>query len=136
MARYIGLLDGEAGAYGVSIPDAPGCVAMGETMDKAVQNAVAALAEWSSDVIADGGKLDAPRSIDELRRDPEVLEALSEGAGFVVIPLVLNSGKPARVNISMDTGLLEAIDESAERFGLTRSAFLATAARDKIGSSY
>ena len=136
MARYIGILDGEAGAYGVSIPDAPGCVAMGETMDKAVQNAVAALAEWSSDVIAQGDMLNAPRSIDDLRGDAEVADLLKEGGSFVVLPLVLNSGKPTRANISMDTGLLEAIDETADRLGLTRSAFLATAARDKIGASY
>jgi len=34
--RYTALIDGEAGAYGVSFPDLPGCVAMGRTVDEAV----------------------------------------------------------------------------------------------------
>ena len=30
MVRYFAVLDGEAGAFGVSFPDCPGCVAMGK----------------------------------------------------------------------------------------------------------
>jgi len=37
-----------------------------------------------------------------------------------------------KANISLDAGLLEAIDEEAERRGLTRSALLTSAALDKI----
>ena len=31
MTKYIALLDGEPGTYGISIPDCPGCVAMGDS---------------------------------------------------------------------------------------------------------
>jgi metal-responsive CopG/Arc/MetJ family transcriptional regulator len=34
--------------------------------------------------------------------------------------------------LSLDAGLLDAIDEAAKAHGLTRSAFLASAAREKI----
>jgi predicted RNase H-like HicB family nuclease len=137
MSRYVAIVDGGPGAYGVSFPDAPGCVAMGETVDEAIRNAGAALAEWSADVLADGGQLPPPRELEELQHDDDVLAILAEGpAVFAVIPLVLNSGKPARANISLDTGLLQAIDETASRLGLTRSAFLATAAREKIDASF
>ncbi|WP_421761611.1 type II toxin-antitoxin system HicB family antitoxin [Devosia sp.] len=49
-----------------------------------------------------------------------------------LISLILETGKLARANISLDTGLVADIDEAAARRGVTRSAFLATAARDRI----
>lgn len=89
--RYIALIDGKAGAYGVSFPDAAGCAAMGKTMDEAMQNAVVSLAEW----MADAGE-DRPRarSVEELRRDPEVIEQIKEGAEIAAIPLLLEVGAP------------------------------------------
>src|SRR5258705_8927480 len=32
--RYVALIDGKPGAYGVIFPDLPGCTAMGKTIDK------------------------------------------------------------------------------------------------------
>lgn len=137
MSRYVAIVDGAPGAYGVSFPDAPGCTAMGDTVDEAIKAAGAALAEWSADVLADSGAILQPRTIEELRHDEDVLAIFAEGpALFAVVPLVINSGKPARANISLDTGLLQAIDDAADRLGLTRSAFLATAAREKIEETY
>ncbi len=52
---------------------------------------------------------------------------------MVFVPVVIESGRPLRAALSLDSGLLAAIDEEAEAIGLTRSAFLASAARDKIG---
>jgi hypothetical protein len=46
---------------------------------------------------------------------------------------LLDSGRPAKANLSLDAGLLEAIDEAARSHGLTRSAFITSAAREKIG---
>jgi predicted RNase H-like HicB family nuclease len=42
MYRYTALIDGETGAYGVSFPDLPGCVAMGRTVDGALMAAAEA----------------------------------------------------------------------------------------------
>lgn len=127
MSHYIALVDGEPGSFGVVFPDAPGCTAMGLTHEEALQNSVLALAEWVG--------LDeppAPRSIEELRADEDVQEQLSDGAVFAIVPLVRESGRSVRANLSIDAGLLEAIDVAAARAGLTRSAFLSSAARDKI----
>ncbi|HTJ56699.1 MAG TPA: type II toxin-antitoxin system HicB family antitoxin, partial [Devosiaceae bacterium] len=52
--RYVALIDGEAGGYGVQFPDAPGCTAMGETEDEALRNAAEALSEWVADELAEG----------------------------------------------------------------------------------
>jgi predicted RNase H-like HicB family nuclease len=132
MPRYIALVDGEIGAYGVAFPDAPGCTAMGATLDEALRNAGEALAEWIADEIAAGREPAPPRSADEARRDPEVAQALAEGAMLTVVPLVMDYGRPTRINVSLDAGLLAAIDEAAAERKLTRSAFLSTAAREKI----
>lgn len=134
MSRYVALVDGESGAYGVAFPDCPGCTAMGRTVDEAYRNAVEALTEWVSDEIADGRAAPTPRDAGEARADPEVAEALREGAVLAYVPLILDAGRPAKANLSLDAGLLAAIDEAAAAHGLTRSTFLATAARDKIAN--
>jgi|SRR5580658_7333531 predicted RNase H-like HicB family nuclease len=131
MKRYYALLDGGPGAYGVAFPDCPGCTAMGFDEDEAYANAVDALGEWIRDARA-VGEPPAPRTIEALRRDPEVQAALAEGAIFIAAPLVIESGRSVKANISLDQGLLDAIDAVAKRGGVTRSAFLASAAREKI----
>jgi hypothetical protein len=89
---------------------------------------------WAEDALADGEKLPRPRSIGALRADSEVAAAIAEGAALAIVLLVLNAGRPAKANLSLDAGLLAAIDEAAAARGLTRSAFLASAAREKIES--
>jgi len=49
-----------------------------------------------------------------------------------MVPLVLDKGRSVRANLSIDAGLIEAIDAEAKRRGLTRSSFLASAALDKL----
>ena len=132
MPRYAALIDGKKGAYGVVIPDLPGCTAMGRTVDEALRNAASAAVAWATVAKADGVKIAAPRPIEAVRRDPEMVEALAEGAAIAVVPLVLDTGRPAKANLSLDAGLLAALDEAAAAKGLTRSAFVASAVCDKI----
>lgn len=127
MAHYIALVDGKPGAYGVAFPDMPGCTAMGATHEEALRNAVLALSDWVGQNIPP-----AARSIEELRSDDEVKEQLEDGSVFAIVPLIQERGRPVKANLSIDAGLLEAIDDAASRAGLTRSAFLSSAARDKI----
>jgi predicted RNase H-like HicB family nuclease len=130
MPRYIVLIDGKPGAYGVVVPDLPGCTSGGKTVDTALRNAIEAVRLWAEDARADGEALPRPRSIEQIKR--EMAAALANGAVLAVVPLLLDAGRPAKANLSVDAGLLEAIDEAAEAHGLTRSAFIATAAREKI----
>ena len=65
---------------------------------------------WAEDALADGEKLPKPRSIEALRADPEVAAALAQGAALEIVPLVLDAGRPARANLSLDACLLAAID--------------------------
>jgi uncharacterized protein (DUF1778 family) len=59
---------------------------------------------------------------------------LPRGRGGRFGDRALVARRPAKANLSIDTGLLGAIDEAAKARGLTRSAFLASAAREKIES--
>jgi predicted RNase H-like HicB family nuclease len=128
MSRYVVLIDGKPGAYGVVFPDCPGCTAMGETVEEALANATEALADWA----LDADPMPAPRSVAQIRRDPEVKASLAEGDALALVPLVQDAGRPVKANLSLDAGLLAAIDEAARARGLSRSAFLSSAARDKI----
>jgi predicted RNase H-like HicB family nuclease len=134
MARYVAIVDGKPGTFGVVIPDLPGCTSGGRTIDAALRNAVEAIALWVEDARADGETIPKPRSAEKLRADPEVATALAQGGVLAYVPLVLETGRPAKANLSLDAGLLSAIDEAAARRGVTRSAFLASAAREKIES--
>ena len=49
------------------------------------------------------------------------------------MPFLRNTGKSVRVNITLDKGLLEAIDDAAAQTKMTRSGFLAQAAVKEIG---
>jgi predicted RNase H-like HicB family nuclease len=134
MARYVAIVDGSPGAYGVVVPDLPGCTSGGATIDEALRNAVEAVTLWVEDARADGERVPKPRAAEKLRSDPDVAAAIADGGVLAYVPLVLNAARPVKANLSLDAGLLNAIDEAAERRGLTRSAFLASAAREKIES--
>jgi predicted RNase H-like HicB family nuclease len=134
MTRYLALIDQDENGFGAIFPDAPGCVAMGATQEEAIKNAADALSEWIGDLLGDGDDIPPPRTARELLRDKEVARDLAQGAILASVPVLLNVGRPARANISIDAGLLADIDEASRRLGVTRSAFLSAAARDKIKS--
>jgi predicted RNase H-like HicB family nuclease len=130
--RYAVVVDGEPGVFGLWVPDMPGCTSMGETVDDVLQKAQEALRMWAEDAAADGEPLPAPRSFEEIAKDPEVAGALKEGAALAIVPLLIESGRAVKANLSLDAWLLAAIDDAAAARGLTRSAFLSSAAREKI----
>jgi predicted RNase H-like HicB family nuclease len=130
--RYTVLIDGKAGAYGVVFPDIPGCVAMGRTIEAALANAGDALRDWFELAEEYGEKVPSPRPLEKLRRDPEVKAALAEGATLASVPLIRETGKPVKANLSIDSGVLEAIDAAAERHNLTRSAMVELMAKTTL----
>jgi len=87
-------------------------------------NAADTATEWAAEIRKDGS-VPAPRSAADVIADPETKEATDAGAVLALVPLVLDSGRPAKANLSIDSGLLDAIDEAAKRIGVTRSAYLA-----------
>ena len=132
--RYVVIVDGEPGALGLWVPDMPGCTSMGETLDALLQKAQEALRMWAEDALADEEPLPIPRSFEEIAKEPEVAEALKHGAALAIVPLLVETGRSVKANLSMDAWLLAAIDDAAAARGLTRSAFLSSAAREKISA--
>lgn len=130
--RYVAFVHKEPNsAFGVSFPDFPGCISAGATADEALRSAVEALALHAAGMEADGEQVPHPRSLDEIEADGS-LKDQRKGASFALVPLVRERGASVKVNLSLDAGLLEAIDAAARERGLTRSAFLASAARNEI----
>ena len=71
------------------------------------------------------------RTLDQLKADPTFREDAEDGM-IVGLPIDL-PGKAVRVNVSLDETLVAAVDRAAKRSGLSRSAFLAAAAKAKLG---
>ena len=87
MAGYIALVHKDEGtSYGVSFPDVPGCISAGDTFEDAIENAAEALAGHFALMRADGDVIPAPRSFEELRRDPSFAEDASDGIVTIVQP--------------------------------------------------
>jgi predicted RNase H-like HicB family nuclease len=130
--RFVAFVHKEPGScFGVSFPDVPGCFSAGDTADEAVVNAVEALAGHVRMLREDGQSEPRARNLDDLLAD-ETLSEERAGATIVFVPLLLDRGSTKRVNLSLDSGLVEAIDEAARERGMTRSAFVASAVRNEI----
>jgi predicted RNase H-like HicB family nuclease len=126
--------DGPKGrVFGISFPDFPGVASGGRTVDEAIQRGRETLTFHMAGMVEDGDALPALRSIEELRADQEVAGQLRDvrNVCLVEVPLEMPSAS-VRVNISIENHLLNAVDRVAKNTGMTRSAFLADAARDKI----
>ncbi|MDB5534415.1 MAG: DNA-binding protein [Hyphomicrobiales bacterium] len=126
MTHYVGILDGHDDVWGVRVPDLPGVHGGGATAEAAIADAISAAREWAASVAAKGTPIPNPRPLAEVLAEVEADEAP------VMIPLLLDKGRTVKANVTFDAGLLEAIDAEAKQRGLTRAAFLASAARDKI----
>jgi predicted RNase H-like HicB family nuclease len=120
-------------SFGVSFPDLPGCVAQGRTQQEAVASATDAVAFHVEGLVSGGEAVPVPRSLDDLRADPEFADDFAGADALVLVPLT-TPGRSVRINLTMDENLLAAIDRAAERSGATRSGFLADAARAKLGA--
>ena len=76
MPHYIALIHKDADScYGVSFPDVPGVVTAGNTIDEAMQQAPKVLEFAAQDW---PGVFSQPRTIDELRADPEFQQDASD----------------------------------------------------------
>jgi predicted RNase H-like HicB family nuclease len=130
--RYVAFVHKEPDSvYGISFPDFPGCISAGATLDEALAKASEALQGHVQMMEADGETVPPPRNIDAIVSDNALAED-REGAVLSVVPLIRDLGSTTRINVSLDLGLLEAIDEEARVRKQTRSAFLASAARREL----
>lgn len=114
-------------AYGVSFPDLSGVFSAADEEEDIIANAMEAL-----ELYAEDAELPEPSTIETVVARPEIREELAAGAFIVRVPLLDNDTRVVRANVTFEAGMLRAIDETAQRRGLTRSAFLASCARKEI----
>lgn len=74
MTHYIALIEdaGPDHAIGVWFPDLPGCTSGGDDIDEALRNAPEALELYAESFEEDGKPLPRPRTLTELKSDPEI----------------------------------------------------------------
>jgi len=112
-------------AYGVVVPDLPGCFSAGDTLDEAIAQAQEAMELWIETMIDDAAPVPMPSTIGAHQANPAF-------AGWIwavveIDPSVL-SDKAERVNITLPARVLRRIDAAAKARHETRSGFLAQAA--------
>ncbi len=113
---------GRAG-FDLTFADFPDCVCTGKTPEEAMEMAPAALAGHIAAQAGDGEPLP----------DPSPLKKMARKGGLKVVLVTLVAAPPEakrsrRINITMEDGLLDEIDEVAAN----RSGFLADAARAEL----
>lgn len=108
-------------AYGVVVPDLPGCFSAGDTFGEALINAREAIVMHLEALGARGVELVVPRLIDVHLKDPDF-----EGWtwGFVDVDDRLLSDKAERINITVPSRKLAIIDKAAGIAGKARSEYL------------
>src|SRR5689334_8302467 len=125
MRHYIALIHkDEDSDFGVSFPDLPGVVTAGATLDEAREMAAEALALHLEGMAHEGEASPEPASLEQIMLDRENRDAVA-----VLVPAPPQAPRVVRVNITLPEATLQAIDQYAEAHGLSRSGFLAQAAR-------
>ena len=124
--HYVAVIDKDPdSAFGVQFPEVPGCFSAADTFEEIVPNAIEALSlffEDSEPACAHG--LEAVRE--------QVAENIAQGAVLMMIPYVQDRKRVVRVNLSLEKGFLDTMDEAARMRGMTRSAFVQKAAIREI----
>ena len=118
-------------AWGVVVPDLPGCFSAGDTLEDALVQAEDAITGWIEAAIDDGLDIPAPSHIEALRAaHPEFGDWL--WALVKVDPAMLDDTLE-RVNISLPRRVLYRLDACAKIAGETRSGFIALMAIEGKG---
>jgi predicted RNase H-like HicB family nuclease len=131
MRQYIGLIHKEAASdFGVSFPNFPGVATAGTSLDDARAMAEEALALHVEGLIEDGEAIPEPSTLDEIMADPDNKDAVAILVGVKTV-----APKCIRVNVTLPEDILDRIDKYANQEGLTRSAFLARAAKRELDTA-
>lgn len=128
---YTALITTDAGGYGFTVPDIPGFTAHADTDDieKAAAIARRVLANHLALLLDSGEELPQSRNLKELKRDTLLKEDFEDAEAIMLLPALVPAGRTKRVNVTIDENTLDLIDQSAADRKLTRSAFIAEAAR-------
>ena len=109
-------------AFGVVVPDLPGCFSAGDTLDEAMAGAEEAAAAWIDATLDAGEAIPAPSSLETLRQNADYA---GWAFGVVTINPDLLDDTSERVNITLPRRVLSRLDALAKAAGESRSGFIA-----------
>jgi predicted RNase H-like HicB family nuclease len=115
-------LGSESSAFGVVIPDLPGCNSAGDTLDEALIGAEEAAAAWIDATLDSGGAVPAPSSLETLRQNADFEGWLF---GNITLDPAALDDTIERVNITLPRRVLKRLDAMARAAGESRSGFIA-----------
>ena len=124
----------ENAAFGVVVPDLPGCFSAGLTLEEALVKAEEAVAAWIETALDMGQDIPQPSGIDALRKKHKPWRAWV-WAVVKVDPALLDDSLE-RVNISLPRRVLHRLDALARATGETRSGFIARMALEGHAGSH
>ena len=116
----------ETTAFGVVVPDLPGCFSAGDTLEQAFDNAREAIEAHCSVIAEDGGNLPQPKSMAEHQADTDLAGWIW---AMVDAPVERYFGPAEKINITVPARILARIVDYARRHGESRSGFLVRAAQ-------
>jgi HicB_like antitoxin of bacterial toxin-antitoxin system len=83
---------------------------VGSNPSEALADAISAAREWAEHRAGKGIALPSPMPLDRLVR-----EEVQANEVVVIIPMLLDSGRPVRANLSLEAALLAEIDRAAQQ---------------------
>jgi predicted RNase H-like HicB family nuclease len=112
----------EATAFGVVVPDLPGCFSAGDTLDDAVESAKEAAAAWIDAALDSGQPVPPPSSLKAVRN----LRGYKGWAvGVIDLEDAFFDDAVERINITLPRRILRRLDDIARSSGQSRSGLIA-----------
>ena len=120
--KYIAIIHKEKGtAYGVTLPDFPGCFSAADTLDDVPRTVQEAVELWAE---GEEAEPPVPSGFEEVAQS-----AAAQGGMLMLVDINFDflDRTVVPVNLSMPVYMRNRIDKAARERGLTRSAFLVQA---------
>jgi predicted RNase H-like HicB family nuclease len=114
----------ETHAFGVVVPDLPGCFSAGDTLEEALVNSKEAIALWIECELDEGHDIPDASPLSAITQNPDFKNWV-----FAVVdigPETL-SEKTERINVCLPQRALRRLDVLAKKAGESRSGYLARA---------
>jgi len=115
-------------AFGVVVPDLPGCFSAGDTLDEAMAGAEEAATTWIDAALDAGEPIPPQSSLAAVRGFPEYRDWT---IGIITLDPALLDDTIERVNITLPRRVLRRLDARAQAAGESRSGFIAQLALEE-----
>ena len=112
----------ETSAFGVVVPDLPGCFSAGDTLDEAVEAAKEAAAAWIDAALDRGMPIPPPSTLEAIRN---LRGYRGWTVGIIDLEDTFFDDTIERVNITLPRRVLRRLDDMARSTGQSRSGLIA-----------